>query len=188
MCRGHWHGGRGGGSWILTFSCVARLRLVICRTAFPKQIHFTPFHRFSPTLKSLYTGARTILCTQFFDLVFSFPLLEDLTLLCGDLSLGDDNNLHPPQTVLPSISPVFTGSLEFLPMVHTGITVHRLLDLPNGLCFKSLALAWHEEENLQWVKRLVKVCSRTLESLTAMCLLPHTFASVLRKLGTEPHS
>ena len=63
------------GGWILTFSCVQRLEVDI-----DNQISFiTPFHGFSPAIKSLHIKSSPFPFSRILNLIYSFPLLEDLS-------------------------------------------------------------------------------------------------------------
>jgi len=129
------------------------------------------FHNFSPTLKSLRMCPIAFPCPELFDLVCSYPLLEDLTIMGRDESSGNDEN-RGPQTAVPSTSPPLTGSLGLNIFGGMGNTARRLLDLPNGLHFRKLAFSWHYKEDLPWIMELVVRCSDTLECLDVMGRLP----------------
>jgi hypothetical protein len=143
------------GGWIPTFSQVASLTLVHFIT------DFRPFHKFPPTLKSLRLEGSVLSSPQIFALMGTYPLLEDLVVVCHALST-DEDDLYAPRVVIPSISPVFTGTLGIV--LGMGIT-HWLLDLPNGLHFRKLGLTWWHDEDLEWVRKLAIACCDTLESL-----------------------
>ena len=171
------------GGLIQTFSHVVRLRLTQATFGTPsivKQFSLAPFHNLSPTLKSLHVYFVSLPCTQLFDFVRSSPLLEDLALSGRDLSSGNDDTPREPQTVGPSPSPVFTGSLDLDIIEGMGNIAHRLLDLPNGLHFRKLTFSWAHEEDLRWIIESVRKCSNTLECLDVKCHPPCTFVLVLR--------
>ena len=108
-----------------------------------------------------------------FDFILSFPLLEDLGLTGYDDSQFNDDDPHGPQNIIPSTSPPLTGSLHF----HLR-GVRQLLDLPDGLHFKSLTLSWVREADLWWITELVTRCSHSLEFLDIFCTLHRTFIPV----------
>jgi len=168
------------GGWIQAFSGVQRLD-VDNGTRFlkPLEISLTPFHRFSPTLKSFRICPILFPFPQVFDLIHSYPLLEDLTMDGRDESWFNpyDEDPHRPQPVLPSTSPVFTGSLEFHISGGAVNAARRLLDLPNGLHFRSLALTWGRVEDLWWITEFVARCSRALESLDITYIFRRTSPS-----------
>ena len=170
------------GGLIETFSCIVRLRLNTNKspTAFDnlEQIPLAPFQRSAPTLKSLHVFGILLPCPQTFNLVRSLPLLEDLSLTGRTESVGDGDDPHGPQAVVPPTSPAFTGSLNLRVLGGVGDTVRRLLDLPSGLRFRQLSLSWRYEEDLRWVMELVVRCAGTLEYLSLRSDPPRTFVSV----------
>lgn len=111
-----------------------------------------PFHGLSPVLKSL----RIYIIPpdpRLFDFILSFPLLENLSLTGHDESSVTDDGHNALQAVVPSTSPVFTGSLGFHILgAWAGNTARRPLDLPNRLHFRKLALSWDHEVDL-WCQR-----------------------------------
>ena len=159
-----------------TFPRVVWLKLRFKKSDNPS---LAPFHKFSPTLKSLSADFSSLPCVQVFDLVRSFPLLEDLALTGRSLSSGDGDS-HGSQTAVPSNSPALTGSLDFHIFGRMGDAMLRLLDLPNGLHFRKVAFAWTREGGLRGIAELVVRCSDTLECLDVWCNLPGMFVSALR--------
>ena len=166
------------GGWIPTFSRVLRLQLNN-QTEFGNLmlgVTLAPFHKFSPVLKSLRVDSAILSCSQTFNLVRSFPLLEEVGHNGWE---GDGNDLHEQRTVVTSTSgPVFTGTLELL-LGGFGSTARRLLDLPGGLRFRKLVLLWHCVRDFRWIMELVVKCSDTLESLNIMCHPLRKFVLVL---------
>ena len=175
--------GTGSGGLIQSFSRVARLELKTqnggSRTSFGKfeKASLIPFHNFSP-LKSLCVGSTVLSYSEVFDLIRSFPLLEDLVLMGHDSGRGGDPN--GPQTVIPSTSPALTGSLTLLIFGGMGNTAQRLLNLPGGLRFRKLGFLWDHTADPQWMTELVARCSDSLECLSVTCeptckfvLIPH---------------
>jgi len=109
--------GAGTSGLIQTFSQVVRLELSGPDTkplifGILERTSLAPFHGLSPTLKSLRVDSVVLQCPRVFDLVRSFPLLEDLSLLGDDNPLDNDNDPHGPRSVIPSTSPPLAGSLE----------------------------------------------------------------------------
>ena len=149
-------GGEGG--WIRTFSRVERLTVNFPWMAVG--VSLAPFQKLSPSLKSLRVTFRLLPCEQIFNLIHSFPLLEDLALIGHNVSPADGSELDIPPT-----SPAFTGTLVL--DLHEGMAniAPQLLDLPNGLHFQKLNLSWGNEEGLRLVEQLVVACSDTLEYL-----------------------
>ena len=163
------------GGWIRAFSHVATLGV----SGKLGEYHLTPFHRFSPTLKSLWLDSLVLPCPRLSNFFRSFPLLEDLALAGRDLSVGNDDDPHEPQTVVPSTSPVFTGSLKFV-VGGMGNITRQLLDLPNGIHFRKFAVWWIHDEDLRWIMELVITCSDVLEFLNVRFYPCGTFVLILR--------
>ena len=160
------------GGWLRGFSRVVHLgvdgfgsasRVLYTSFPTPDRLSLVPLHGFSPAVKSLPVFA-TPLSPQVFDLIFSFPLLEDLTVIASsgwaDESGGPNRS---PTTTQPSNSPAFTGSLK---LSRAGIKYvpRPLLSLPGGIHFRELSFTWRREEAPLAIA-LVEGCSRTLQSL-----------------------
>jgi len=171
------------GGWIRAFSAVASLEITVAS----HDLHFTaskvslaPFHNFSPTLKSLRVDPTIFQYPRLFDLVLSFPLLVNLSLVCYYGILFGYRGSDGPQSVVPSTSPALSGNLNFCVTGGAGKAARRLLDLPNGLHFRRIALSWDLTEDVEWVTELVALCSHSLEYLniirtphsTSICILP----------------
>ena len=170
--------------WILGFSRVERLIVNCTWTSFnTREISLIPFHKFSPSLKSLRVTSLFLPHLQVFHLISSLPLLEDLTLIGHDMSAMDGR-----LSVVTSTSPVFTGTLELF--LYQGMinTARRLLNLPNGLHFRTLNLSWHDEEDLHWIVALVVACSDTLEYIDITCELDGALHFVHWSVGPVIHS
>ena len=73
------------GAWVSTFTRVVDFVVDISRR-YTNQLPISlgPFYGFSPNLKSLHLTFRVIPLLQFFGLIYSFPLLEDLSVTCFD--------------------------------------------------------------------------------------------------------
>jgi len=156
------------GGWIRVFSGVKSLDLDNgdqARYIGALEVSLASFYKFSPALKSLRISHIILPYPQVFDLVCSFPLLENLSLIGHNESWVNDGGPNGPRTVVPSTSPVFTGSLDFHILGGAGNAARQLLDLPNGLHFRKVALSWAHERDFWWVAELVVRCSHTLESL-----------------------
>ena len=145
------------GGWIPTFSRIVCLIL-------DSEEGVAPFLRLSPTLKSISLTFTSLPISEVFTFICSFPFLEDLT-LTGDHAYLEDDGSNGPQIFAPSTSPALTGSLEL--EVGPGIDdlARLFLDLPGGLRFKRLAVAWLEAEGFHYIQELVAACSGTLEDL-----------------------
>ena len=139
------------GDWIRTFRSVECLEFWNAAHA-----SLIPFHALSPVVRSLRL---TFFSTEVFDLICSFPLLEDLE-IDVDLPVSGGDERSAPLT-----SPKLTGSLCLWIGGWTGPVTRRLLALPGGLHFSKVNVMFvdHEAES---TRNLVFRCSDTLASLT----------------------
>ena len=165
------------GSWAQSFSRVVNLDVASHIDFNESAIScLVPFHGFSPTLKSLRITVPYPPHLCIFNLIFSFPFLEDLAIIVFYGS-SDDNGDYPEVdevlTTTQSPSPLmFTGSLELFTKGRMEPFTHRLLSRPGGIRFQKLVLTRIHEEDLLATMALVKGCSYTLESLDISCNLP----------------
>ncbi|KAF9780760.1 hypothetical protein BJ322DRAFT_1163492 [Thelephora terrestris] len=122
-------------------------------------ISFVPLHGFPPSITSLHLSFSSFKSSEIFGSVCSLPLLEDLTLE------GRDRWNQDAARNAPSTSPTLTGSLEL--RVGAGIEhiTHQLLDLPNDIQPKKIAVQWSVPEGVLSTAKLVSKCSKTLEYL-----------------------
>ena len=137
--------------WIRAFRNVVHLKLSSMSRATLVQ-----FHGISPAVRSLRLSPPIL---EAFDLICSFPLLEDLSLIA--LHPEDDvDGWNPPLT-----SPKLTGTLglRLRGMVHP--VARRLLDFPGGLRFSKIATVFFHND-AESVTDLVSRCADTLESLS----------------------
>jgi len=163
------------GGWIRGFSSVECLE-VSGESAYPdgSMISLLPFRGFSPALKSLRVNLHFLPSSQVFDLVLSFPLLEDLNVMSRNMSIDDDDDddndsSHGLSTVVQPSSPPMTGFLELFERGGMGSIARRLMSLPGGIHFQNLALKWSSEEDVLLSMALVDKCSHTLEYLEIAC-------------------
>ena len=152
--------------WIRTFHNVAHLHI----SYHPE--HLVLFHGLSPTIRSLHLQFGHVQLSECFDLMCSFPLLEDLTLLVYDCEDDVDG------WTTPSTSPRLNGTLELRSMVRIGPITRWLLNLPNGLNFTEVFLTCANETDFKSTTDLVSGCSNTLEFLGFVNLIPGVFPSV----------
>ena len=154
------------GGWIRGFSRVVNLELGTLDTFISKPGILLPFHDLSPVIKSLRVDFDLLPPSCIFNLILSFPLLEDLILIGNEIPIDDYGDPHELLTaVQPSKQPVFTGSLE-LPLKRGTIPIAcRLLSLPAGIRFQRLVLSWYHEKLLFLATALLRECSHTLECL-----------------------
>ena len=123
---------------------------------------FVPFHGFSPVLKCLSVGWNDLPLQQVSDLIFSFPLLEDLHV--SGFGRIIDGDAAIPQ---PSSLPKFTGTLVLEPVAAD--FVRRLSELPDGLCFRKIVWKKNVDNKFEGVADLVERCSDTLEYIDIEC-------------------
>ena len=144
----------GVGCWIRALHRVEYLRVNTLGRS--HGVSFVQFHGFSPTLKSLTLTHTSIPLQEIFNLICSFPLLEDLGLITVSPKRDADG------WSIPSTSPKLTGYLK----VNGGLrsVVRRLCDLPSGLHFSKIRVS-HDNEEPTSATDLVSRCSDTLKSL-----------------------
>jgi len=157
------------GSWISGFSHVTQLVLG-STVAYANRlaISLVPLHGFSPALKSLHVSFTGLPSLRIFNLILSFPLLDDLTVA----TYGTPINTVPDGWVTiaqPSSPPTFSGTLRLFLKVGMGTITRQLLSLPGGIHFRKLDLIWSHEEDPSSASALVGRCSRTLEYLNITC-------------------
>jgi hypothetical protein len=125
-----------------------------------------PLHGFSPAISSLTLNLSSIRSSDILDLICSFPLLQNLTLI-GHVKWNHDDVWNPPAT-----SPILTGTLDFRLSRSAQLMCHQLLDLPSGLHFKRISLGWFRPEDVRSTENLVLRCSDILEFLVIGNYLP----------------
>jgi len=155
------------GGWIRAFSQVGQLE--VRRPPGGPAISLVPFHGFSPVMKTLRLGSTISSSSGIFNLILSFPLLEDLVMVSYDTEFTDngDGSDELSATAQPSSSPAFTGSLALQEggLEHLG---HWLLSLSGGIHFRELSLTCLPKD-LLLAAALVGECSHSLESLDIGC-------------------
>jgi hypothetical protein len=156
------------GGWIPTFSRVTHLDLDHGTTPLtnPSEISLAPFHNFSPALKTLRVTCFLPGPTRIIDLIRSFPLLENLTLIGLGLDIYDDERDGPHSVVPSPASPKLTGTLKLFIYGGVAVALRQLIELPNGVHFRSIELSWCEEKDICHLVELVEACSDTLEDLS----------------------
>lgn len=163
------------GGWIPTFSRIVGLELgnYLTYSDGDSGKSLAPFHKLSPTLKSLVVSAIFLPLSQLSELIRFLPHLEDLSLT------GRDPLNEQHKTVVSSpASPPLTGNLTLVVFGGIAKTVRHLLDLPNGVQFRTLRWCWCKEEDVRQMMKLVVACSKTLESLDVMYHLKGVVYSV----------
>jgi hypothetical protein len=183
------------GSWTRGFSRIVRLEVERC-ALYPGGSRFSlvPFHGISPVIKSLRVVVSTLPFSHIFDLILSFPLLDDLAVMVYQTPGKSDDDSEEgeiPTVAQPSSSPMFTGSLKMDLSRGMRTFTHRLLSLPGGTHFRNLALRWNHGDDPSSTMSLVDGCSHTLESLDITCnplstLRLRPFDSLFLFLGESP--
>ena len=138
-----------------------------------QRVSLVPLHGFSPVLKSLHLTFTSLPNPEIFNLICSFPVLEDLTLVSRarrNSDIGWDAS--------SSISPRLTGSLELRLIEGIQSVTDRLLYLPNGFNFTKIAVPWLSQEDILSTMHLVARCSDTLECLDIANHLSGAFSSI----------
>ena len=143
---------------ISSFCHVAKLQVNGARR--DATVSLVPFHRLSPTLRSLSLHLYSFPPQEVLKLICSFPLLENLSL---SLSL----RLRTDETVTngwdaPSNSMRLTGSLYLGGQIRP--VARMLLHLPNGLRFSKITMMC-KAGDAGAASDLMSKCSDTLESL-----------------------
>jgi len=153
----------GVGGWIRTFCNVVCLEF-----SHLDQASLVPFYGLSPAVSSLRLDYAT---AEVFDLICSFPLLEDLTLVALSPE-GDADGWNAPL-----MSPKLTGTLSLWMFGRTCFIVRRLLDLPGGVHFSKIDAMFSDHE-AKSVTDLVSKCSDTLEKFSIIYYPLSAFPSV----------
>jgi len=159
------------GGWIRGFSHVVHLWMGSQRPyEYGSEIFPAVLQALSPVVKSLNIDCLFLSSSRTFDLILSFPLLEDLSLTnycCASIDEDDDSD-ELPIAAEPSNLPVFTGSFK---IVTVGLVplARQLLSLPGGIHFRKFTLTWEYGGDISLIAALVEGCSHTLESLDIGC-------------------
>ena len=163
--------------WIRAFSGVTSLGLDSNLAYIYPQVSLVPFCNFLPTLKSLRASFLILPSPQLFTFVLSSPFLEDLTVT--GVYLGSRDNHDDPHTAVPLNPPPLTGTLGLEIAGGMGDTARKLLDLPNGLHFRKLVFSLANNQDAQWVVKLLIRCSNSLECLEVTCNAPRKLVLIL---------
>jgi hypothetical protein len=157
------------GGWITGFSSVVHLEVDDHKNFFDEsEVSLIPLHGLSPIVKSLRIFTPSLRFSHVFNLVLSFPLLEDLDVTIGMPENEDgagSEEVEMPTAAQLSSPPRFTGTLELCLGGKIGPVARRLLSLPSGIHFRKIALVWLHEDDLSTITAFVEKCSHTLESL-----------------------
>ena len=144
-----------GRGWIPTFSRVVRFDMDFDGP----EISLLPFYGFSPSLRSLQICYSSFPFPRILNLIHSFPLIDDLSLISG----GDDpiEDIDGPHA---AVQPPLTGCLELYARDGMDYLVSRLFPTQNDLYFRKLDLESADEVDILVVSALVERCRFTLES------------------------
>ena len=152
--------------WIAGFSHVVHLEVTDRGTPGTQTTaSFIPFHGFSPAIKTLLVDFTTLPTLAIFNLILSFPLLENLFVTTHFRTDHDDSSSGLLTAVPPQNPPTFTGSLCLFTTGGMESIASRLLSFPGGIHFRKLTLTWDHEADGPSIAALVRECSDTLESL-----------------------
>jgi hypothetical protein len=158
-------------SWIRGFSRIVHLEVGSQERFDDVFWGFVPLHGLSPVIKSLHMTVPDVPTPFIFDLIFSLPLLEDLTMVVSDEdSIGGNGRFDwLPAATQPPSPPAFTGSLELSLMGEMEYIITPLLSLQGGIHFRKLVVTWFNEYDLLTTAVLMEACSHTLEYLDVAC-------------------
>jgi hypothetical protein len=163
------------GGWITGFSCVVSLKVGTPRLGTGPPSSLVPFHGFSPALKSLHVGPTAVPLPRIFDLILSFPLLEDLTVVTShDTSMADGDGSNWLLTATQPPAPLkLTGSLKLFLQGGMELATRRLLSLPGGIHLRKLTLPWvarisWQSEGWWWDVHILSSPSRLQNSLVRL--------------------
>ena len=146
--------------WIRAFSGIVRLQVDVRERDGAREVSFVSLRGLSPTLKSIsLVYGTSVTSSEIFDLVCSFSLLEDLTLV------SRERNNEDGRWNIPSTSPKLTGCLDLKIVGGIRPAVRRLLELPSGLHFSKIAVTYFSKD-VEPAMDLISKCSDTLESLS----------------------
>jgi hypothetical protein len=155
---------------VLAFRNVAHLTVDTC-TMSDHNLSFAPLRGAFPAIRSLNLTFAILPDSEVFGLICSFPLLEDLLFMArSPLNYGVWS--HPPT------SPRLTGCLELYQYPGLWSTAHQLLDLPNGLHFKRIAVSLFSNRDIESTMDLVSGYQSTLESLSITNYFTREFPSI----------
>ena len=159
----------GKSAWIRSFHHVKKL-LVSASDRGTGETSLVVLHGLSPTIRSFHLVHSSIPPSEIFNLICSFPLLEDLAIRCRKGKSNIDG------WVAPLTSPKFTGTLHLIEDIHS--TALLLLALPGGLHFTKIVIQLSVGDAGSMTD-LVSRCSDTLESLCVDYISLRAFPSVL---------
>ena len=158
-------------SWLKGFSRVVRLKLVeqdpFCSGWW---IACVVFRGFSPVIKSLHVDFTPLIvypASELFNLILSFPLLEDLSVAKSYYAwVGSSSDSDEPLALVqPSSLYTFTGTLDLSLRGGTESFIRWLLSLPDCIHFRKFILEWVCNEDISLTVELMERYSHVLKSL-----------------------
>ena len=156
------------GGWLATFSRVVHLTINDLSGGIPgeRTIFLVIFHGFTSTVKSLSIIFSSLPPSSLLNFVYSFPLLEHLSLTTYTMPTGAPDNSDEVLTVIePPIQPPFNGCLTLFLMENMDYFAHQLLSTSGGIHFRRLDMVWNHEKDIPLTNALAEGCHTTLESL-----------------------
>ena len=167
------------GGWIRAFSRIVKLEIDE-PLDLESTVSLDPLCGAFPALRSLDINVSTIEPSQLYSFIYSFPLLEDLSLALQE-ERQDFNDGVDERTIAlpPASSPPFAGSLTLFAVNGIFAIASRLFSLPGDLRFRELHLGLNNERDFRFVNEFVQRCSSTLEVLE-LGHYPHGRMSICR--------
>ena len=153
------------GGWVRAFSHIMKLEIDEPQDL-ESTVSLDPLYGAFPALRSLDINVSTIEPSQLYSFIYSFPLLEDLSLALQEERRDFDDGVDEQTIALPpASSPPFTGSLTLFAVNGIFAIASQLFSLPGDLRFRELHLGLNNERDFRFVNEFVQRCSSTLEVL-----------------------
>ena len=159
------------GGWLHAFSHITKLEIydhtvvhsIVLQWDIDESliVSLVPLYGFFPALRSLELSVATFPPSEISSIIYSFPLLENITLALH----GYDDVDEQPFAVQPPRSPPFTASLRLEARMGIHLIVSRLFSGPADPCFRELLLHVNKRREFAPAAKLIHSCSSNLESL-----------------------
>ena len=131
------------------------------------------FHGFSPVVGSLCIFSTAVsgslLALSHSQLDYSFPLLDDLSVVAWPINVADISDSQPA-FIQPSKPPVFTGTLELSFITGIDLIASTPLSLQSGPHFQRLGSTWCCDEDISLTAVLVERCHPILEHFSVFLI------------------
>lgn len=142
------------------------------------------FSHFKPSVRSLELHSP---CpanqTDLVNFICSFPRINDLVITRANRWLDQSNDDSREDSQQLQRFPVFGGILKLLDFSDpSGEFINKLVDIPNGVSFRSIELGLDKLGELEPIGKLLSSCSSTLEVLTLGHVFAGTFVMRFTKL------